>query len=226
MGAAAAGAGTGRWWVVVPVRDTRRGKSRILLDPGSRARLARAVAADTIAAAVAAPGVRAVLAVTETAGDADLARHSGARAVTTIPRGLAAAVRAGLATAPSGAAVAVLLGDVPALSPEALGQVLAGVRPGSASFVRDADGAGTTLVAIDGTPARTRFGPGSARLHAAIGLVDAVAQGPVPASIRRDVDTLADLAELADAATAEPGLRPGSRTWALLTGPVGRAALA
>src|SRR4249920_1150881 len=63
-GAGAAGAGaTLCWTIVVPVKALRRAKSR--LNRPDRAAVALAMARDSVAAAVAAPGVGAVVVVTD-----------------------------------------------------------------------------------------------------------------------------------------------------------------
>ena len=56
----------GRWVVVVPVKDAAAGKTRLsgALDDGSRTALARAMALDTVAAAVSCPAVGVVVVVT------------------------------------------------------------------------------------------------------------------------------------------------------------------
>jgi len=185
------------WWVVVPVKDTARGKSRITAPPGLRSRLARALAADTLAAAVAAAGVQAVLAVVDTEADVALAAAAGARSVPAAGAGLTAAVAAGIAAAPAGAPVAVLLGDLPAARPADIAAVLAAVRPGEAVFVADAAGTGTTLVAGRGPRLHPLFGPGSAQAHRDAGFRDLAAAGGVSAGLRHDVDTAADLAAVA-----------------------------
>jgi 2-phospho-L-lactate guanylyltransferase len=92
--------------------------------------------------------------------------------------------------------VAALTGDLPALRPAELtaGLSEAGAAGGRA-FVPDASGAGTTLLtAPSGAALRPRFGPGSAAAHASSGATPLL--GPWP-SLRRDVDTAADLAAAA-----------------------------
>lgn len=212
--------GPDRWWVVVPVKDTVRGKSRIAAPVGVRRSVARALATDTLAAAVASREVAAVLAVTETERDAEMAVQVGARTVVATTDGLGAAVVAGIASVPAGAAVAVLLGDVPAARSADLSEVLRAVRSGETVFVSDAAGTGTTLLAARDVRLTPRFGPGSAARHRAAGFRDLVAAGGVPAGLRHDVDTLADL-------QAVQGLLevPGSRTAVLLGRADLRAAL-
>lgn len=76
-------------------------------------------------------------------------------------------------------------------------------------YVADAPGGGTVLLAAPaGVPLAPRFGPGSAAAHAASGALPLAGDWP---SLRRDVDTPADLA-------AAAGLGLGPRTAALLAG--------
>ena len=68
------------WTLLVPLKSSTRGKSRIDVDPVLRRRLALAMAVDTIAAASAAPGVEVVLVVAEDVEDAgQLAGMPGVR---------------------------------------------------------------------------------------------------------------------------------------------------
>jgi 2-phospho-L-lactate guanylyltransferase len=94
--------------------------------------------------------------------------------------------------------LAALAADLPALRPDELARALraaAHPRPGSGprrGFVPDAGGTGTTLLAAPpGVPLAPRFGPGSAARHAASGARRLDGDWP---SLRRDVDTAADLA--------------------------------
>jgi 2-phospho-L-lactate guanylyltransferase len=94
----------------------------------------------------------------------------------------------------AGSPVAALAGDLPALRPAELGAALS-AADGRRAFVPDAAGTGTTLLAAPaGTPLDPRFGPGSAAAHARSGAQPLA--GPWP-SLRRDVDTAADLAAAA-----------------------------
>jgi 2-phospho-L-lactate guanylyltransferase len=73
----------------------------------------------------------------------------------------------------------------------ALSEALAGVE--GRAFVADTAGTGTTLLAAaPGVPLGPRFGPDSAARHAASGATALAGAWP---SLRRDVDTAADLAE-------------------------------
>ncbi len=215
------GGARGRWalHVVVPARGAT-GKTRLRV-PASvdHALLTRALALDTVDAALRARGVRAVAVVT---GDAALASAlpRGVRAVAEPtgpyapdPRGaaghgaeprLVAAVRAGLRACPAQAPAAVLLGDLPALRPRELDEALAaaqeaierpagaGRRAARAAFVPDASGAGTVLL-VGATPAALvpAFGRGSAAAHER-GATRLAGAWP---GLRTDVDTAEDLVE-------------------------------
>jgi len=209
----------------VPIRDTRYGKSRLALPTPLRIRLARALAADTLATAVAVTGAGppagsgAVLAVVDTDHDAQLVRTVGARPVRSGGPGLSLAVATGLREVPAGARTAVLLADVPAAHPADLVAVLDAVTDSNPVFLADTDGSGTTMVAGVDVGRPPRFGPDSARAHRAAGFRDLAAEGWNPTALRRDVDTLADLAAVA------PLLPPGSRTRRLLAEPAMRATL-
>jgi 2-phospho-L-lactate guanylyltransferase len=198
------------WAVIVPVKPTAVGKSRLAEDPAERAVLARAVALDTIAAAAAAPHVARVFVVTDDAEISGEVAHLGN--VTVVPErdeaGLDAAVAAGADAAGRGVPRAALLGDLPALRPDDLGAALAAAVSIERGLVPDAEGTGTTLVtARAGAVWTSAFGEGSAERHRLLGCTDL----PVPedSSLRRDVDTPAQLE-----AAASLGL--GRRTSAAL----------
>lgn len=188
-------AGTPNWHVVVPVQISTRGKTRLSAPPGvDHARLARAIALDTVAAAAATPGVRLVV-VTADPDVATLATEVGGILVTDPAAGLGAAIGAGRGAVPADAPAAVLLGDLPSLRPADLAAGLAACAaafaPTGTAFVPDLDGTGTVLLAAS-TPRRLRaaFGPDSARAHARWATrVDL----DLP-RLRRDVDTAAHLA--------------------------------
>ena len=68
------------WQLVLPVKGTDRAKTRLTVAEGvSRPALARAMALDTLAAALACPAVRTVLVVTSDDEVASAARAAGAR---------------------------------------------------------------------------------------------------------------------------------------------------
>ncbi|NYF57430.1 2-phospho-L-lactate guanylyltransferase [Micromonospora purpureochromogenes] len=185
------------WTVVVPVKRLGAAKSRLrgALPAVPHEELALALAADTVRAVRACPAVAEVLVVTGDERAAALLGAAGARIVPDEPEaGLNAAFRHGAAAAAAGAWVAGLTADLPALRPAELAAALraAADDPGVRRFVADAPGSGTVLLTTPpGVPLAPRFGVGSAAAHAAGGALPLA--GPWP-SLRRDVDTAADLA--------------------------------
>lgn len=191
--------------MLLPARAGGAAKTRLLpasADPAAHAKLVAALRSDTRAAAEATPGVARVLTVTDRPGEpgAFVQRAPGLNAA------LAEAAEFAAREWPADAVVA-LLGDLPALRAAELAEVLTAAAAAPRSFVPDAAGTGTTLLAaLPGVPLRPSFGPGSAARHA----VDAVplAAGP---GLRTDVDTAADL-------RAAAGLGLGTATAAALNG--------
>jgi len=181
-----------RWTVIIPAKALPEAKSRLLpaaADPAQHRRLVLAIRADTLAAAAAAEGVARVLVVTDRPGIPDAL-------VQTSP-GLNAALRDAAERAARNwteDGVAALVGDLPALQPGALGAALAQAAGHRRSFVPDAAGTGTTLLAVQpGVPLDPAFGAHSAARHAC----SAVALDAEP-SLRQDVDTADDLQVAAD----------------------------
>ncbi|NYH45413.1 2-phospho-L-lactate guanylyltransferase [Micromonospora jinlongensis] len=201
-----------RWAVVVPVKHLAAAKSRLrgALSGVPHEELALALAADTLRAVLACPAVAEVLMVTDDARIAAAALGAGARVLPDGPdAGLNAAFRHGAAGTTAGW-VAGLTADLPALRPAELAGALLAAQNGPEGvrrFVPDAPGSGTVLLAAPpGVPLDPRFGVGSAVAHAASGALPLTGDWP---SLRRDVDTAADLA-----AAARLGLGP--RTAALV----------
>jgi 2-phospho-L-lactate/phosphoenolpyruvate guanylyltransferase len=198
-----------RWDLVVPVKRLSRAKTR-LVGPAAphRADLALAFALDTVAAALQCGEVGDVVAVTD---EPDAARHLSALGAVVVPdrpdAGLNPALRHGAETARAAhphRGVGALSADLPALRPDELGRALARAADHDLVLVRDADSAGTTLLAAaPGRALEPQFGPGSAGLHAAAGAVDVT--GTDLPGLRRDVDTVEDLL-----AAAALGLGPRS----------------
>ncbi|MFC4614062.1 2-phospho-L-lactate guanylyltransferase [Cellulomonas algicola] len=200
------------WWVVVPVKDADRGKSRLadVLGPGERARFVRSMALDTLAAASAAESVAGVVLVTPDHVLASWAQRGGAVVVDEPPGGgLDEAVLAGEAVVRArtpDAPVAVLLGDLPGLRPADLDAGLRLAAAHARAHVPDAEGTGTTLLtAAPGSDLRPAFGAGSSARHTAAGHV--ALDLPVASTLRHDVDEPADLDTLVD----DPGAHaPGA----------------
>jgi 2-phospho-L-lactate guanylyltransferase len=202
-----------RWTVVIPAKTLDGAKSRLApasADPASHRRLVQAIRADTLAAARATPGVARVLLVSDGPGEpgALVQTRPGLNAALT-----EAAAHAARSWPDDG--VAALVGDLPALRPDALAAALRAAGEHARSFVPDATGTRTTLLATrPGTELRPAFGPGSAARHGR----DAV-ELPGGPSLRQDVDTAADLSS-----AAQLGLGPA--TTAVLAGAPGQFTLA
>jgi 2-phospho-L-lactate guanylyltransferase len=189
--------GTVQWSVVVPVKRLERAKTRLSgVVPGrGHEALVLALAADTVTAVLAAPAVARVIVVTDDARAAAELGDLGALVVPDLPdSGLNPALDHGAgAAAAAGPAdgVAVVGADRPALRPAELTAVLSLASGHDRSFLPDAAGTGTALLAArPGVPLWPRFGAGSAAAHTASG---AVRLGGDWASLRHDTDTAADL---------------------------------
>ena len=201
---------------MLPLKRLGTAKSR-LEHPG-RAQLALAMATDTAAAAAAAGGdvVAGVLLVTNdpaasaaiagrSAGGAgrDAEHAAGLAPVFAVPdlpdRGLNAALRHGARVAVRrwpGHGVAAMSADLAALRPTELRAALLAAPLAGRAVLADAAGTGTVLLcAAPGSALSPRFGEGSHALHLRSGAVDLTGglAATVP-GLRRDVDTIADLA--------------------------------
>lgn len=184
------------WSVVLPVKMLRDAKSRLSpIAAGDRAELALAMALDTVEATAASAAVARVVVVTDDAEAAEAGREIGAYVVPDVPgAGLNAALDHGAAEAASrwpGNGVLALSADLPALRHEELTAVLAAAGAHQRAFLSDASGVGTVaLTARPGVPLRPEFGADSAARHRLAGAVELVVAA---LSVRRDVDTVADL---------------------------------
>jgi 2-phospho-L-lactate guanylyltransferase len=174
------------WTVVIPIKHTDHGKSRLSVPGVGRTALARAIALDTIAAAA---GAARVVVVTSDQAVAELARALDVRVVPDPGGGIDAAVAAGI---PDAGFRAALLGDLPALRTADLDAALHEAESTSRAVVADAEGTGSTLVtASAGVPWASAFGAGSLARHVALGCVRlAIPDAP---TLRRDVDTVEQL---------------------------------
>lgn len=200
------------WRVVIPVKDARIGKSRLVATvDGADDQLPRAIAADTIQAAVDALGPSGVVLVTS---DPLLAGVWGPLGVTVVDdpgAGLNPTIAAGLRVADGPRSPnAALLGDLPALRPADLLLALEAASRHTQSFVPDMDGTGTVLRCGPGFV--PRFGPGSAAAHERHGAVRLELELP---RLRTDVD---DRASLLKAAELGLGHRTDSALCALRLG--------
>jgi len=184
------------WRVLVPVKELAVAKTRLSrYAGGARPDLALAFALDTVAAALAADQVAAVLVVTDDERVRDGVTAEGAQVVADEPR---AGLNPALLHASQAARerfgpgpVAALSADLPALRPGDLAEALVLAAQDPACFVADVDGTGTTLLtARDDGALAPQFGHRSRARHAAAGVVELTA---ALVSLRRDVDTEVDL---------------------------------
>ncbi|WP_019549097.1 2-phospho-L-lactate guanylyltransferase [Streptomyces sulphureus] len=214
-----------RWSLVVPLKPLARAKTR--LTPAARGgrmpALVLAFAKDTVSAALRCRLVASVVVVTDDAyASAELAAL-GARPVPDAPAaGLNAALAYGAAAARAAAPaapVAALNADLPALRTAELARALTAAGQFPRAFLADAEKKGTTLLsALPGMELAPAFGVESRTAHGASGAVELTLGGVE--SVRRDVDTAADLE-----AAAELGLGPWTDAWrAAGAGPAARPA--
>jgi 2-phospho-L-lactate/phosphoenolpyruvate guanylyltransferase len=186
---------TPRFTLLVPVKDARSAKTR-LGDVGAAARadLMGAFARDAINAARRTSLVEVVV-VGDAAALAPLLEGIDVRVVADEGDGdlNAALSRAADRVARTDRGIAVMLADLPCLRTSDLETALSyAVAPARRTFVADAAGTGTTLLATPaGTDLDPRFGPGSAAAHLASGAHPTTG---ALTSLRLDVDTTADLA--------------------------------
>lgn len=182
---------------VVALKSATVAKSRLDVYPDPlRRRLAWAMAVDTLRAL--AEGLDQVLIVSRQPALASrLSRHGLDVEVLaeTGPGDLNGALRQGadvLARAGFGG-VCACVGDLPALTAEAVRAVLAASAAHPRSFVADAAGTGTTMLISHRADLDPHFGGRSAAAHRASGAAALEVDGLVRA--RRDVDTEIDLAD-------------------------------
>lgn len=190
--------GVQSWAAVVPVKRLSLAKTRLAVADDVRADLALAMAADTVAACLAARLVTTVVVVTDDDRAATAMAALGATVVPDMPdAGLNPALRHGAdvaATQDPGAGVFAVSSDLPALSGAALDDVLGRAGSFDTACVADAAGTGTTLLAARTAAAFVpAFGPESWQRHRDGGAADLTAAADP--RLRRDVDTLADLAD-------------------------------
>lgn len=209
-----------KWAVVIPVKPTAVGKSRLQVVGSDRVELARAIALDTIAAAAACDAVAQVFVVTSDAALPLLAADiPGLRFLADgDARGIDEAVAVGADAAGERMPRAALLGDLPALLPADLAAALHAAATVERGVVSDAEGSGTTVVtAWAGATWTSAFGPDSFARHVALGCAPlAIAAS---STLRRDVDTADHLA-----AAALLGLGPRTaRAWVKAGGSAARA---
>lgn len=198
------------WSMVIPVKVLAQAKSRLIgLAGPPRAQLALAMAADTVAAALATPQVGSVIVVSD---DQEVGAELGGLGAVVIADDPAAGLNPAMVFGASyadtrwpGRGRAAMAGDLPALRPAELTAALEAAGEAGEAFVPDAAGTGTTLYAVGpGVDFRPGFGPGSRDRHLAAGAAEL--NLPELRGLRQDVDTPADLRRAVDL-----GLGPRTR---------------
>ena len=184
-----------RFVALVPVKSPGLAKTRLDLRDEERRSLAVAFALDTVDAVLATPHVERCVVVTSDAGLQALARRRGCD-VSADAGDLNASLRA--ASSGHQGLLVALCADLPALRPDDLADALAAVGApavGRSWFVADTEGTGTTAYVASDSAFDPQFGDGSAARHLAAGAHEI--SGALP-TLRRDVDTVADLVGLAE----------------------------
>jgi 2-phospho-L-lactate guanylyltransferase len=195
---------------IIPVGSLDGAKSRLgaVLDAEERLELTLRLARQTIEAAVGSPGITETLVVTPDDAVRRLAEELGARPLRQRDGGLNRGIDAGRAEAiAAGAAAALILPiDLPEVSTDAIGAVLATLdRPGRplVAIVPDRHGRGTNALLLAPPDAiDTCFGGDSRAAHAAAAEAAGAEYVELGGPLRLDVDTPDDLL------LAEPILRP------------------
>jgi 2-phospho-L-lactate guanylyltransferase len=152
---------------------------------------------DTVAAVSETGSVERIIVVCDTTHDVAEFSHLGVIThLNRMGKGLNVAVEAGAALAREvqpRCNLVVLPGDLPGLQPIDLSRALDLALRNPRSFVTDASGSGTTLLAATaGHELRAAYGESSSALHALSGAMEIVS-GSQLGSLRHDVDDLADL---------------------------------
>lgn len=186
------------WTAVVPVKRWALAKTRMDGGVQMRESLARAFAFDVVAVLSEVVSIEALVIVTDERGLASFGRQLGASIVEDrallsadplnravgLGRSHAAAIR-------PHSPIVVVPADLPALTARTMDQALQVLTGWESSFVPDASGVGTTLLAASAPSLlRPAYGPASARLHVAQGAKMIVDVDP---RVRRDVDTVQHL---------------------------------
>jgi 2-phospho-L-lactate guanylyltransferase len=205
---------------VIALKPTEHAKSRLAVPDPLRRRLAWTMALDTVSALCGA--LSHVLVVSDQPALEARLRRAGIAADVISESGHfginSALSRGALALDARGyRSVLACVGDLPALRPDSVLQILDASRSHSRSFVADASGVGTTMLIAHDVELAPQFQGRSAAAHHASGAVsisDEAVGRPI-ADARRDVDTEADLA-------AAIGLGLGPATSALIDHRKGR----
>ena len=152
---------------IIPVKRLTEAKTRLAADlsADARARLALTLLGNVLDAVRRTPQISGTLVVTPDPLVAELARVAGAEALAQDQQGLNLAVRMGRAAART-ATVLVLLGDLPFVNGEELGDLLCLAAPGRLVLAPDRHGRGTNALAVQrNAPFAPAFGLDSLAAH-------------------------------------------------------------
>src|SRR5919204_768333 len=190
---------------ILPVKSFGAAKQRLseVLGSGSRQALAQAMFLDVLGALSRVEAVEATVVVTSDRLAESLALTRGVQVLRDpIEAGQSAATLAGIRHAlDSGFERALLVpGDTPLLDPEELEGLLARAPERGVAIVPDRHGSGTNALVLSPPDAiAPSFGPNSLERHLEAGRASGLAHAvEEPPSLALDVDTPADLSELAD----------------------------
>lgn len=191
--------------MLIPVKSTAVGKSRLGIDPTARARIARALATDTVIAVRSATRVARVLLAVERDDDGALLAAATDGAPLLVHRVHAHGLNESLVEAvaslprPTGP-VALLPADLPSLAAAELDGALVRAAAHPLAVVTDRQGVGTTLLAARRADLLApHYGADSLAAHLAAGAIQI--DVPATSGLRRDVDVVADLCDATGAAT-------------------------
>ncbi|HJQ02018.1 MAG TPA: 2-phospho-L-lactate guanylyltransferase [Jatrophihabitans sp.] len=184
------------WRVLVPIKHSALAKRRLreaTRSSDDHVQLVHAIQLDTLDAVLAVLTHPLISGLAVVADELAIALPAQIEQLPDAGGGLNAALRVAareLAARFPDDGVVVMVGDLPALRSADLLGVLATALQHDRSFVRDLGGTGTTLLAAS-SPDRLapQFGPDSAERHLRSGAYEIEA----PASVRCDVDSVADL---------------------------------
>jgi 2-phospho-L-lactate/phosphoenolpyruvate guanylyltransferase len=185
--------------VVVPVRSFEGAKSRLgaVLDAEERRELVERLLRRTVGAALATPGVAEVLVVSPDPEVLAIARAGGAREVLQVTRGLNAALQEAREAARPLDRLLVLPGDLPGVSPQAIGALLAAADAAGRPCVvvaPDRHGRGTNALLLDPPDViDPAFGGDSRAAHAWLASSAEAALVEVSGPLAVDLDTPDDL---------------------------------
>lgn len=186
------------WGAVIPAKRLTSAKSRLAeLGDDVRREFVVAFLHDTVSAVLECRAVGLVVVVTD---DVVLARTATELGAWPIPDGHSDDLNASLVQGAAdvvrrrpGVGVLTVCADLPALAADDLESWLAVQPEAAAAVVADAAGTGTTVLrALERDTYAPAFGPGSRAEHVAGGAHDLTDRAPQ--TLRRDVDTPADLA--------------------------------